>query len=447
MAQVDGVRRVAGRSHAPSCPIPPALEPALTHAAEDGPPLLVVSADVPAPAAVPVLRVHWANRAASELLGPDLQGLFAQPEPDGLAPTDWSARVAHAVTGPAVTAPEWRVATIDSSSATGSLLFRTSLVPATDDQPERHLVWLRSADEELAQAEQATADADFRFRMLGEHAPIGILMSEVGLRLAFANDIFADIANVPRSELLGTGWLKVFVPDDLAAIVDMTESVLAGTPATMTVRLRRADGLQRWALLKLIPVVTRSRAAGFVGTIEDVTTQLSRENELTYQASHDPLTGLANRRHLLATLTDLFERRRREDREFAVLFFDLDGFKPVNDNFGHDAGDRLLIEVARRMLATAREDDIVGRLAGDEFVIVLRHVASLDEARAAASRQLVELSREIRLGSAIVSVSASIGVALAHDHTSAEGILRAADESMYAQKRSTEADDDIRVIA
>lgn len=425
-------------------------------AAEHGPPLLIVSADdgdARAAHGDPPLHVHWANPAAQQLLGLDT-GARTMPTTATIGPaTNWSRAIARAVVTSAADNDndndnedadadageivEWHPASLDVPAApTGQVLFRTQRLAAAAGRPRRSMVWLRPADSALVRAENAAADADFRFRTLGENAPIGILMSEVGLRLAFANDGFAQIADVPCASLLGTGWLDVFAADDMTAVIDLAQGVLSGEPANMTVRIRHASGAPRWARLKLTPVITRNRAAGFVGTVEDVTSRLSRESELSYQASHDPLTGLANRRQLMGTLTGLFDRRRREDRQFAVLFCDLDGFKEINDKHGHDAGDRLLIEVARRMSAVAREDDVVGRLAGDEFVVVLRHIATLDEARSAATRQLATLSREIHLGAAVVEVSASIGIAMAADHRNADGILRAADVSMYAAKRA-----------
>ena len=416
-------------------------------AAESGPPMLLVSCADTGPTRHPSTEVLWANTSAVTLLGLDPETLRAPAPVDAAPVSDWTRQVGFVVAGAPAPGPDWLAATISTPAVpSGQLLFRTQAVPTPED-PTRHLVWLRPAADEVVRAEHAAADADFRFRTLGENAPIGILMSEAGLRLAFANAHFAKVARMSIDDLLGTGWLSVFAEEDTAAIVDMAQGVLAGTASSMTVRLRRTDGKQRWVHVKLAPVVTWNRAAGFVGTVEDVTSRLSHETELKYQASHDALTGLANRRYLLSTLADLFDCRRREDRQFAVLFFDLDGFKEVNDHYGHDAGDRLLIEVARRMSSVAREDDLVGRLAGDEFVVVLRHISTLQEAHAAATRQLTELSREIRLGSSVVTVSASVGVALAQDHQSAEGILRAADSSMYEAKRASRPADPTRASA
>jgi diguanylate cyclase (GGDEF)-like protein len=183
-------------------------------------------------------------------------------------------------------------------------------------------------------------------------------------------------------------------------------------------------------------VTTPRRAAGFIATVEDITARRAWEAQLAYQASHDPLTGLANRRVLLDRLADLLGGYRGQDRQFAVLFADLDGFKQVNDTLGHHAGDLVLIEVGRRLGAMAREHDLVARIAGDEFVIVLQQVRDGDEAEAAAGRYLTGLCAPVRIGAQDLPISASIGVALPGDGDTPESLLRAADRSMYHAKHT-----------
>lgn len=427
----------------------------LAVAAEHGPPLLVVTAQRGDLDAVTALRVEWCNAAAAALLGCAVgmsvpaggsrsqpspsQPLIGQPSPSQPSigrrslgrPPNWPVAVAHALDEPSGSPRDWLPATIDPPDGP-PVTVRIRVGPVS---PGRFAVWCNPVDVELAAAHDAAQEADFRFRSLGDNAPIGIVVSEAGLRLAFVNDCFAEIAGVHRSALLGSGWLDIVAAEDLPGLLDVAQDTLTGTAADVTLRIEAGGGLQRWVRLRLTPVTTRSRAAGFVGTVEDVTACRNRESQLRYQASHDSLTGLVNRRHLVDTLNDLFIRRRAGDRYFAVLFCDLDGFKQFNDTYGHDAGDRLLIEVARRMSATARADDLVARLAGDEFVVVLRHVGDRAEAEAAAERQLRALRHDIRVGSSQVTVSVSIGVAMGDEHDNTNDLLRAADIGMYHAKR------------
>jgi len=155
--------------------------------------------------------------------------------------------------------------------------------------------------------------------------------------------------------------------------------------------------------------------------------------ELRRQATHDALTGLANR----ALFVERLEQALREGEAFAVCALDLDGFKEVNDTLGHFAGDLLLQSVSRRLLATTRADDTVARAGGDEYLLLLRHVQLPAEAEAQARRCLEVLSAPHRIGDRSLRVSSSLGIArYPIDGTTAETILTYADAAMYQAKRS-----------
>lgn len=159
--------------------------------------------------------------------------------------------------------------------------------------------------------------------------------------------------------------------------------------------------------------------------------------ELAFQAAHDALTALPNRASATEQLRAGMARCQRDGRGLAVLFVDVDHFKRVNDTAGHAAGDRVLVEAARRMRSSVRQGDVVCRLGGDEFLVIMESVA--DEASAeAVGRRLVEaLSEPIDIGGRTVSVSASVGVALSLDGgVDADRLLREADEALYRAKRA-----------
>lgn len=306
-------------------------------------------------------------------------------------------------------------------------------LPPTPEPPCWLLV-VEPASDAVAEAEAALTVAEHRFAALASCAPVGIFASEAGLRLGYVNDHFVKLTGVDAPRLLGNAWLDLVHRDDLPAVYTAVQTVLGGTPVELAVRLSGLGGVQRWLQLRLAPTTTPARAAGFIGTAEDVTARRSWEEHLTYQAHHDPLTGLVNRRRLLEVLTDQLSGRRGRDREFAVLFLDLDGFKEVNDLHGHAAGDRALIEVARRMMKVARESDVIARISGDEFVVVLRNIANEGEAEAAARRHLAALADPVRIGPAEVRLSASIGVAMPAGFDTPDSLLRAADRVMYEAK-------------
>jgi diguanylate cyclase (GGDEF)-like protein len=156
---------------------------------------------------------------------------------------------------------------------------------------------------------------------------------------------------------------------------------------------------------------------------------------LAHEAAHDGLTGLANRAASLNELGSALARVRRSGSDLAVLFIDLDEFKPVNDRLGHSAGDRVLGSVAQRISAAVREGDHVGRLGGDEFVVIAEPVAELDEAVLIAQRILAEIARPVSVGTTQITPGASIGIALGCSaDLSADEIIRDADLAVYQAK-------------
>ncbi|WP_295517731.1 sensor domain-containing diguanylate cyclase [uncultured Pseudomonas sp.] len=162
-----------------------------------------------------------------------------------------------------------------------------------------------------------------------------------------------------------------------------------------------------------------------------------RRAELLRQALLDPLTGLANRRLLMDRLAQAQERTRRDGKRLAVALLDLDGFKGVNDNFGHAQGDRVLIVTAERLLGQLRSSDTLARLGGDEFVLIMENLAGHEEGRQVLERLLQVVREPLQLEGGIGQVYASIGVVI-WDPTKAgdsEAILRQADAAMYQAKR------------
>jgi diguanylate cyclase (GGDEF)-like protein len=191
------------------------------------------------------------------------------------------------------------------------------------------------------------------------------------------------------------------------------------------------------------------RQIAFVG--RDVTDRRKREVDLAHQATHDPLTDLPNRALLLQLIEHALNRATRDDALVALLFLDLDRFKAVNDNLGHDAGDELLVEVARRIDAVLRPSDTVARLGGDEFVVLCEDVRDEHQAVAITQRITGAIERApFTVGGASLEVSASVGIALSgHVDAHPESLLRDADAAMYRAKDRGRArhelfDDDMR---
>ena len=209
---------------------------------------------------------------------------------------------------------------------------------------------------------------------------------------------------------------------------------LAGHTVTdEPLRLVRHDGTVLDTLMSAAPIHTADGQRGGVLTLHDVTALRAAETELRRFASIDILTGLHNRRATLDHLTECVQRDRRSADSLAVLFLDLDGFKAVNDRYGHAAGDELLVAAAGRLQCTLRAEDWIGRYGGDEFVVVVRDT-TMDKVHLLAKRIETDIATPFLLDSGVANIGCSVGIAIDQPGHSAQSILAAADAAMYVSK-------------
>jgi diguanylate cyclase (GGDEF)-like protein len=237
-------------------------------------------------------------------------------------------------------------------------------------------------------------------------------------------------------ELLATTFTNLLHPDDINHFVHVLTTTSSDGEQQLNVRVRRAGREQIHAEGVIRNLIDDPTVGGLVVTFRDVTERRLLEEQLTHQALHDSLTGLANRRLFADRLAHALERRADRLEPQAVLFADLDDFKTVNDSLGHGAGDAVLAEIGRRIGTLLRAGDTVARVGGDEFAILLEG-ATLDEAQRAADRLIEAISQPIELDSVTVQINASIGISLAvPGEVTAEEALRNADLAMYWAKES-----------
>ena len=205
------------------------------------------------------------------------------------------------------------------------------------------------------------------------------------------------------------------------------------------------DGEPHWRSANSQLIITDGVTTGIEGTINDINNLKSHQERYQLMALHDPLTNLPNRRYLIEILQKVIAQNIRRRQMGALLFIDLDNFKPVNDRYGHDVGDLLLIEIAQRFKAIVREEDTVARVGGDEFVIILSILSngiesSRDESLAIADKLLQVAAQAFHLGGSArsIAISASIGIALfPSEGVGTDQLLKQADEAMYTAKAST----------
>ena len=203
-------------------------------------------------------------------------------------------------------------------------------------------------------------------------------------------------------------------------------------------RMRRADGSYVWVQGRGQAVWDESgQPVRFVGSIIDITEHKQQEEQIHRLAQHDPLTGLPNRRMLGDRLHQALGHARRNKDKLAVMLLDLDGFKMINDTFGHKTGDAVLIDVAHRLRACIRSTDTVARYGGDEFVFVLEGQHTREDSAKLAEKILKMLHQPVVIADGRFSVGASIGIAIyPTDADDAEGLLKMADNAMYRAKQA-----------
>jgi diguanylate cyclase (GGDEF)-like protein/PAS domain S-box-containing protein len=228
-------------------------------------------------------------------------------------------------------------------------------------------------------------------------------------------------------------------PEDKEQLLRVRQAHLDGlTPTYVNEhRIRCKDGSWKWIMTRGM-VISRDAAGKplrMIGTHTDITSRKQSEALIWQQANFDALTGLPNRRMLRDRVEQEIKKGRRDDGHLAILFIDLDHFKEVNDTLGHDRGDLLLIEAARRIRACVRESDTVARMGGDEFTVVLPDLSG-SESMARITQDILNAMAEVfQLGDEQVFVSASIGITVfPQDATEVEGLFKNADQALYVAK-------------
>ncbi len=254
--------------------------------------------------------------------------------------------------------------------------------------------------------------------------------SQLGIALLDATGAVVE-CNPALRDMLGSTTPTLVAPNDpqFAALV-------GGKAATYQheTALRREDGVPCWSQITISSVDVPSESVAAIAMVQDISERRGIEERLRYAASHDDLTALLNRAQFLDRL-DAVLRDTAVALGHAVLFIDLDRFKLVNDTLGHPAGDRAIVITAERLLATTRPDDVVARLHGDEFALLLSHTHDEAAACSAADRIKEHLLAPINFGDTSFGLSASIGIVTGLDrYGSAEHVMRDADVAMYHAK-------------
>jgi diguanylate cyclase (GGDEF)-like protein/PAS domain S-box-containing protein len=285
--------------------------------------------------------------------------------------------------------------------------------------------------------------SEARLGALVEHSSDVILLLSSDTAVEYASPAVRDVLGYDVDELIGRRFVDVVPEGDRALVESALGGLLARTSAMSEVfefRIRHGDGRLLHIECLFTDLLTHDAVGGIVVNLRDVTERKQFEEQLTYQAFHDPVTDLANRALFRDRVAHALSRRGDPTQCLAVLFLDLDDFKIVNDTFGHDAGDRVLQTISTRLRSALRASDTAARLGGDEFAVLLEDVANETGVSEIVAELLRLISAPVRVDDREVSVDCSIGIAVVRStggtapSTTVDELLRNADVAMYQAK-------------
>ncbi len=284
--------------------------------------------------------------------------------------------------------------------------------------------------------------AECRLRLLAgvfEHAREGITLTDLEGKIVDVNPGFCDITGYAREDVIGQNpSLLSSGQQDAAFYTDMWEIVKSSGYWQGEIWNRRKDGSIYPEWLSITTLFGNEHTPDhYLGVFTDISERKSHQAHLEHLAHYDALTHLPNRVLLADRLQMALSQARRSGQTLAVGYLDLDEFKPINDRFGHQFGDRLLIEIAHRLVRSLRGGDTVARLGGDEFVLLLNEIESLAECETALARLLRSIAEPLVIDGHSVQISASLGITFfPEDNSDTDTLLRHADQSLYLAKQS-----------
>ena len=291
--------------------------------------------------------------------------------------------------------------------------------------------------EPAPEPESVRHDADLATDIMS-NATEGIVVYDKELRCQVWNRFMEELTGLRAENVLGKRAGDFFPVLGEQPIEEILARVLSGETVSLSETSYMIPGTERqgWITASYRPQFdSKGNVSGVIGKILDLTERKRAEQQMEYQSYHDSLTGLANRRLFQEHLTLALALAQRKRRPVAVLFLDLDHFKVVNDSLGHTLGDRLLLEIASRLRASVREGDVVARVGGDEFTIVLQELEKKEDAASMAQRVLRIVAEPIDIEGQRLYITASIGITVyPDDGEDGETLLKNADNAMYRAK-------------
>jgi diguanylate cyclase (GGDEF)-like protein/PAS domain S-box-containing protein len=279
-------------------------------------------------------------------------------------------------------------------------------------------------------------ESEQRYRSLFHHHPDAVgSMDEEG-RLISVNPAYSKLTGFREEELIGRTLFSMIGAEERQEVKEHFAMAQSGKPQSFEASLFKKLGDRVLISFTSIPIMVREQVVGIYAISKDITEHRRNEKRVRWLAYHDLLTGAANRVLFEQQLKLALENARQTETMVAVMFIDLDGFKLVNDTMGHDAGDRLLIAAAQRLMSCLGEEDLVGRMGGDEFTLLISNITHVKEATRVAERLLGRLNEPYLMDELEVYATPSIGIAMyPGDAEDTASLMKCADTAMYRVKQ------------
>lgn len=276
-----------------------------------------------------------------------------------------------------------------------------------------------------------------KFRKLTSLSPVGIFQINPSGEITYVNQRWREINNIKHQEPDLQTWFSNIHPEDDSSLNKLWHRLVTEhEDMACEVRLIAANGSITWVYIQATSLHSKEgKLLGFLGSVSDISELKKAQIQMENLAFYDPLTGLANRRLFKNRLVKAVKSVQRNNTSIALMFLDLDQFKRINDTLGHDIGDALLKEIARRLDLNVRENDTVSRIGGDEFTILLTDIKNTNDVRIVADKILLSLARPFMLNGQEIISTVSIGITMTPDDSiEPNTLMKNADLAMYRAK-------------
>jgi diguanylate cyclase (GGDEF)-like protein/PAS domain S-box-containing protein len=287
---------------------------------------------------------------------------------------------------------------------------------------------------ERARTHQEVRESEMLLARLFDESPVGKALFDPDGRYVRVNRAYCDFMGRDASEFIGRRVVDFVHPEERMATEALSREIRGGKrTAKIERRYLRADGQEIWGRLHLARI-DAADGANVLAAIEDITEARVAEEQLRHHALHDSLTSMPNRTLIFDRLDQAMARARRSAGSIGVIVLDVDHFKEVNDNYGHPAGDQLLIAIARSLEGVLRDSDSAGRLGGDEFVVVCENVCTQTELEEIAERLRIAVRTPLQIGCRTLLPSISLGCTLTDGAGTVDQVISEADAALYRAK-------------